>query len=320
MHLLIAAAVTLLLSGTAHAQPLADHHQHLFSPAIAALISPPAPAAATAPITADDLIAHLDAAGIRRAAVMSTAYIFGQPARKVANQYDKVRADNDWTSQQIAKYPERLIGFCGINPLESYALAEIARCSKDRQLRHGLKLHFGNSAVDYHSAQHLGQLRRVFRAANDAGMAIVVHMNASVTLKLPYGRDEARIFLDDILTAAPDVPVQIAHLGGAGGYSDPIDEVLGVFVDAIAKGDPRTRQLWFDVTTVAPAGTAPPPTEQARRIADRIRQLGPQRVLYGSDAPTPTNLPRAGWAAFRALPLSDAEFRVIETNTPPYMR
>jgi predicted TIM-barrel fold metal-dependent hydrolase len=94
------------------------------------------------------------------------------------------------------------------------------------------------------------------------------------------------------------------------------DDVLGVFVDAIAKGDSRMKNLWFDVTSVAldltPAGAA--------RIVGRIRQLGVQRMLFGSDAPTPNNVPRLTWAAFRELSLTDAEFRTIENNVAPYMR
>jgi hypothetical protein len=44
----------------------------------------------------------------------------------------------------------------------------------------------------------------------------------------------ARAFLDDVLPFAPEVPVQIADLDGAGG--DPaIDEALAVFVDAIGE-------------------------------------------------------------------------------------
>ena len=73
-------------------------------------------------------------------------------------------------------------------------------------MRRGLKLHFGNSGVDYHDPKHIEQLRRVLRAANDYRMPIVVHMRASITQKLPYGRDEARIFLNELLPAAPDVP------------------------------------------------------------------------------------------------------------------
>jgi len=64
-----------------------------------------------------------------RAAVLSTAYIFEQPTRKVENAYEKVRVDNDWTSQQVAQFPDRLIGFCGLNPLKDYALDELARCA-----------------------------------------------------------------------------------------------------------------------------------------------------------------------------------------------
>ena len=176
--------------------PLADHHRHLFSPELARLMSTTPPASSAAPRTADELIAQLDAAGIRRAVVLSTAYIFEQPSRNAEAAAEKVRRDNDWTSRQVARFPDRLIGFCGLNPLKDYALEELARCAKDPNLRRGLKLHFGNSVVDYHNPAHIEQVRRVFRAANDHRMAIVVHMRASVTQKLPYGRDEARNLLE----------------------------------------------------------------------------------------------------------------------------
>jgi len=297
--------------------PLADHHQHLVSPALAALMSPPPPAAPVAAITANDLIRLLDAAGIRRAVILSTAYIWSQPRRKVANDYEKVKADNDWTAGQVALYPNRLVGFCSVNPVREYALEELARCSKNPHFR-GLKLHFGNSVVDYHNPQHVEQVRRVFAAANGNGMPIVVHMRATISDKLPYGADEARIFLNEMLPAAPDVPVQIAHLTGSGGYDDPlVDQALLVFIDAIANNDPRTKRLWFDVATVATSDMTP---AQATLIATRIRQVGIKRVLYGTDAPVPGNSPREGWANFRKLPLSNAEFRTIANNVPPYMR
>lgn len=318
---ILSAALTIIPVCSAYGQsaPQVDHHQHLFSPAIAALISPPPPAPPVKPITADDLVLLLDAAGIKRAAVFSVSYIFGGPARTIENEYEKVKAENDWTSQQVARFPDRLRGFCSFNPLKDYALEELTRCAKDPQLRYGLKLHFGNSVVDYHSARHIEQLRRVFRAANDYRMPIVVHMRASISQKMAYGRDEALIFLNEILPAAPDVPIQIAHLAGAGGYGDSlVDQALTVFVDAIAKGHSRAKQLYFDVTTVV---TPKSSVEGLNLVASRIRQLGLDRILYGSDAASGTNLPpREGWVAFRQLPLSDAEFRTIANNVAPYMR
>jgi predicted TIM-barrel fold metal-dependent hydrolase len=316
--LAIAAPVFSLVAISARAQdaPVVDHHQHLFSPALAALMT--APAALGNPITAADLVANLDAAGIRRAVVLSTAYIWSQPSRKVEDDYAKVVADNDWTSRQVAMFPDRLVGFCGLNPLKAYALEELARCAKDPNLRRGLKIHIGNSAADYRNRDHVEQLRRVFKAASEYRMPIVVHMRASVTEKLPYGRDEALVFLNELVTAAPDVPIQIAHLAGSGGYTDPlVDQALSVFVEAIEKGDPRTRRLLFDVTSVA-AGNLPP--DRAQLIATRIRQLGLNRIMYGSDAAVPGNTPREAWAAFKRLPLTDEEFRTIAGNVAPYLR
>ena len=304
--------ILLAISVETAAQPLADHHQHLFSPTLAPLIN-------QSPITAVDLIRHLDAAGIKRAAVLSTAYLLASPSRNLTNERDAVMADNDWTAAQVAQFPERLVGFCGVNPLKDYALDEVARCAKNPNLRRGLKLHFGNSVVDYQNQAHIQQLRRVFRAANGHGMAIVVHMRVNTNQKFAYGRAEALIFLDDLVSAAPDVTIQVGHLVGAGGYEYPlIDPVLDVFAEAAARKDPRMTRVWFDVTAVASTKTTP---ERAAMIVRRIRQLGVERILYGSDAPaTEDALPRARWAAFRALPLTEAEFRAISANLPPYMR
>ena len=320
MNRIIVAVAATLSAPLVYAQdaPLADHHQHLFSPALAALISPAPPATPVTPIAADDLIALLDAAGLKRAVVLSTAYIWEQGTRNVDQPAEKLRADNDWTSQQVAKYPDRLIGFCGINPLKEYALDELARCAQDPNLRHGLKMHFGNSGVDYHNAQHLAQLRRVFRAANGYQMPIVVHMRASFSLKLPYGRDEARIFLNELLPAAPDVVVQIAHMAGGGAPGDQLAfEALEVLAEAVAKAEPPTKLLYFDASGMNAQISVP---EEAGRLAIRMRQIGMQRILFGSDGATGGNAaPREAWAAFRTLPLTEAEFATIAVNVPPYL-
>jgi predicted TIM-barrel fold metal-dependent hydrolase len=296
--------------------PAVDYHQHLFSPAAAELVTgtPNNPG-----ISASNLVALLDAAGIRRALVLSVAYTWGKVSRiPVENEYEHVKAENDWTAQQVAQYPDRLRAFCSFNPLKSYALEELARCNTQPMLRRGLKLHFGNSDVDLANPGNVAQVRRIFTAANGYGMAIVVHMRTSLDLKRAYGADAARVFLNDLLPAAPDVPVQIAHLAGAGGYDATIDSALSVFTDAIASHDARMKNVWFDATGVVQPGGS---VEELQRISTRIRQIGVDRVLYGSDAAaTPQTYPRAGWAAFKQFPLTEAEFAVIANNVAPYMR
>jgi predicted TIM-barrel fold metal-dependent hydrolase len=304
-------------AGASPPVPLADHHQHLFSPELAAVMTTTAPMAAVKPRTAADLIEQLDAAGIKRAVVLSTAYIFEQPSRNVDHAAEKLERDNDWTSRQVAQFPDRLIGFCGLNPLKDYALQELARCAADPHLGRGLKLHFGNSVVDLHNSEHLAQMRRVFRAANDRRMAIVAHVRASVTAKLPWGRAEAVIFLNELLPAAPDVVVQVAHLASAGSAQDEgAQQALEVLVDAVVRKDPRTRHLYFDATTVG----EPPTPENAQRWASAIRRVR-TRVLFGSDAATAAATPASAWTGMRKLlPLTDDEFKGIAANTPPYMR
>lgn len=290
--------------------PLVDYHQHLFSPDLAKLVR-------VDTIDADKLIALLDSAGIRRALVLSVAYSWSSPSRNVENDYEHVKAENDWVAAQVARHPDRLRGFCSVNPLRDYALAEIDRCATNPLLRTGLKLHIGNSAADYHNPRELEKLRQVFRAANTKRMAVVIHVRASISRRLPYGREEARIFVDSILPEARDVPVQIAHLAGAGGYDSTTDAALSVFAEAILRNDPLVRRLWFDVTTSSRNVTS----DDLKLIALRIRQLGVDRVLFGSDAAAGGNLaPREAWADFLRVPLTEAEFRTIAQNIAPYMR
>lgn len=312
--MLVAGAV---LPATLSAQsPVIDYHQHLFSPEAARLVT----GNANSPgISARDVVTLLDSAGIRRALVLSVAYTWGKASRAtVDDEYNHVKAENDWTAQQVAQYPDRLRAFCSINPLRPYAIDELTRCKNYPQLRHGLKLHFGNSDVDLDNRENVAQARRIFEAANRYGMAIVVHMRTSLDLRRRYGAGAARVFLNEILAAAPDVPVQIAHLAGSGGYAADTDSALSVFTDAIAKRDPRMKNVWFDATAVVRSGMT---TAELQQIALRIRQLGTERVLYGSDAAaSPLAYPQAGWKAFQRLPLTAAEFGVIANNVAPYMR
>jgi predicted TIM-barrel fold metal-dependent hydrolase len=250
--------------------------------------------------------------------VLSVAYTWGSANRSVENEYEKVKAENDWTSGQVSLYPDRLRAFCSFNPLKPYAMEELNRCTRDKQLRRGLKLHFGNSDIDLDDGLKVRQARMIFAAANKHRMPIVVHMRTSISKRRGYGRHEALVFLREILPYAPDVPVQIAHLAGAGDYDETTDAALSVFVDAIARHDPRVRNVWFDVTSVVTSSTTP---ENGKRIAGRIRQLGLRRVVYGSDAHGGGNpAAREGWALFQKLPLTPDEFRTIATNLAPYMR
>jgi predicted TIM-barrel fold metal-dependent hydrolase len=275
------------------------------------LNSPPVPKAATA----EQLIKHLDAEGIKRAVVLSTAFWYGSVFRKSPDdEYGKVRAENDWVALQVTSFPNRLIGFCSFNPLKEYALEELNRCAKNPNLK-GLKLHFGNSGVDVTNPQHVEKVSQIFRAANDKGIPIVVHL----WIVGKYGREHSEAFLNKILPAAPDIPIQIAHMA-ASGPSYHSDDALEVFANACVSGDRRMKNVYFDVASMVTRDT---PQATLELVAKRIRQLGIRHVLYGSDrAGTSEDRSRGtwDWTAFHRLPLTAEEFRAIASNIAPFMR
>ena len=267
---------------------------------------------AYSPTGAADLVALMDAADVRRSVVLSMAYVFGTPlAPPQTDEQAKVRAENDWTATEAARFPDRLIPFCSLNPLKDYAISELERCVRQQRMR-GLKLHFANSDVDLRRAEHVQHLCAVFAAANRLHVPIVAHVWRAGG---NYGAADIRIFIDQVLPCAPNIVVQIGHMAGAGpGWTD---EALKVFADAISAGDARTGNLYFDVATVADDQ----PPERLQILASRIRQIGVQRILYGSDAAFGgRKTANEEWGTFRGMvPLTDAEFRTIGDNVAPYL-
>ena len=307
--------------------PLVDHHQHLLSPAGAALQNAyrrrdRLPYDVEQPVVGEHLVAMLDRAGIKRAVVLSDAYWFDSPALAralrdvgVDDVYAAVRAENDWTAREVARFPDRLVGFCSFSALKEYAVQELDRCAENRTFK-GLKLHFSASAVDLKNKQHVERVRRIFEAANSHRLAITVHVRGDRS----YGRGHAEVFLNQLLPAAPDIPVQIAHLWGGDGFSEGAVAALVAYADAVSAHHRATRNLYFDVTQLALILDGQ--KDALQTMATLIRRIGVGRILYGSDGPMFGNgQPFEAWGAFRReMPLTAEEFRTIANNIAPYVR
>jgi predicted TIM-barrel fold metal-dependent hydrolase len=264
------------------------------------------------PVDGQALVEMLDAAGMKRALVLSNAYWFDGLIEHSGDPYALMRAENDWTAEQVRRFPDRLTAFCSFNPLSDYALSELDRCSSKLEFV-GVKLHLGTSGVDLLDIQHVEKLRQIVEAANRSKMPILVHLVAS----RDYGQAHAEAFLEKILPAAPDVAVVIAHLWGGAGYSD---EALAVYANAVSAGNPSTANLYFDVAQVSMVEGDN--EENLRKMVARIRQIGLDRILYGSDGTLPPGMPpRLVWADFQVkMPLSQSELRKIAANVAPFMR
>lgn len=313
MRSLIAASLLLLAAcrtaDPAEVAPLVDYHQHLVSPAWA-------PVAKHPPRDGAALLRELDAAGIKRAVVLSVGYSFADERKALTDPDRLTREENDWTSSQVMQSGGRLIGFCSANPLRPAALEELDRCLSLAGMR-GIKLHLGNAGVTVRDPQHLAGLQQLFELAARRKAPILVHMRARGGAN--FGAEDARILLDHLVTRAPDVEIVVAHFGASGpGYPPQNDEVMSVFAEAAERRDPRLRNLYFDVATNVTAETT---AEEGLLIAKRIRQLGPRRVLYGSDLTPPGGSVAAGWEIFRTrVPLTPAEVRTIAGNRTRFAR
>ena len=262
------------------------------------------------PLDADAVIKELDEAGIGKAMVLSVAYWFGSEFRGLEGETEHrlVRAENDWAASQAERYPDRLISACSVNPLAPYALDEVRRCGQSKRHR-ALKLHLGNSSVDLRKPEHSEAVGAVFAEANRHKLGIIVHLWTDPSFETE-GAAHAAAFLQHVLPKAPNSAVQIAHMAGGGRATQP---ALKVLADAITANDPRTRNLYFDVATLVDGETP----ANLKLDAERMRQIGMKRILFGSDTRIPS---LTGWASLHALPLTEEEFRTIAANVAPYAR
>ena len=310
--------------------PAADHHLHIWSDdAVSALleiqevVGQTLVAEGDGAITGDEAVAALDSAEVAMGAVLSVAYFFGFPEVDFHDEEARVRAENEWVAEQVAAHPDRLVGFCGMNPLAPYALDEAERCAGLPGMA-GIKLHFANSNVDLRNPGHLERLGTLFQRAEELGLALVVHMR---TRRPDYGGEDVVHFAEEVLSRAPTVPVQIAHLGGWGGFDEPTAMAVQAFNLLLREPqtDPAGRLVFDMAAAPVPRSRAeddPELVEQVEtinaQVAEAIRILGVERVLFGSDRParsvsgTVANLREE-------VGLDPEEIQVIFTNRAPYL-
>jgi predicted TIM-barrel fold metal-dependent hydrolase len=300
-----------------------DHHVHLNSPAIQAFLPEFCASvkryggcdpALIAPHSPADLLAAMDRAGIRRALVLSDGYLAESPLMNPqrADAADIMRAANDWTIGLALRYPKRLSAFIAVDPIRPTALPEIARWRGNAAVT-GLKLHLTGSGVDLRKDSDVAALAAVFRAAAGARFAIVIHMR---TQNPDYGAPDVRRFITDVLPAAGNTPVQIAHAGGWGGIDKATLSALGTFADAIEADPDRFRHIWFDLSGVWSDKSS---DADKQALVALIRRIGPRHFLPGSDWPyNGDDLADYYDRVYPELPLTQQEWSIIRSNVAPY--
>lgn len=292
-----------------------DHHVHVHSPAILGFLPGycassgrigACPEVFTLPLTVEQLLAEMDAAGVQKGLLMSTAYLAESPMMVPprSDSADLIRAANAFTVGLARERPDRLGAFIGVNPLTETALTEIRHWAGKPGVS-GLKLHLTNSDVDLRDPAQVEALATVFEAAGQGGLDIMIHMR---TRAEDYGRRDVRTFITEVLPRAEGQRVMIAHSGGWGGLDDVTWAALEAFAEALAADPEVGAHLRFDLAQVFKADT---PASDLQRLVGLMRRIGVEKFVAGSDWPFSGPLDAYLNTALARLPLTAEEAQLI---------
>jgi len=123
------------------------------------------------------------------------------------SRYLRAEIPNRFVADYVNRFPQKLIGFAGIDPTERSATAEVRVAKKELHLQ-GITVSPANQ--DFHPTD--SRAMDVYAEAERLGMPIVVHPSGQFTeqSKLEYGRP---YLLDEVARTFPKLRIVIAQLG-----------------------------------------------------------------------------------------------------------
>jgi len=241
-----------------------DFHTHVFPPRIeddrqgyvrsdacfAELYSSPKARLATA----DELIDSMDRDGVDASVILNGGWATQELCVQI----------NDYILESTARYPKRLIGFCGTS-LQSMevAVSEIERC-----VRGGIR-GVGELRLDSQSFRGSGPevLSPVVEVIREHSLILLVHASEPVGHPYPGKGGATPDILYSLITCFPDITLVCAHWGGGLPFYALMPEVKAAM-----------NNVYFD-TAASPFLYTP---EVYRQVVELV---GVEKVLFGSDYP-----------------------------------
>ncbi|MBA7564439.1 hypothetical protein ES708_06102 [subsurface metagenome] len=204
--------------------------------------------------TADELIASMDKAGVDISVIVNIGW----------TTHELCVETNDYILESIARYPQRLIGFCTVQP-HSYeaAITEIERCAKAGirgvgEIRPDIQL------FDLRDEEVIEPLIKVIRKHK---LILLTHASEPVGHNYPGKGAITPDMLYPFITSHPDLTIVCAHWGGGLPFYALMPEVKQAM-----------NNVFFD--------TAASPFLYSPQIYNQVIQLvGAERILFGSDYP-----------------------------------
>ena len=204
--------------------------------------------------TADELVASMDKDGVDISVIVN----YGWTTHELCVE------TNDYILESIARYPQRLVGFCAVQP-QSYeaAIAEVERCAKGGirgvgEMRPDMQL------FDFRDEEVMEPFIEVMRKHK---LILLTHASEPVGHHYPGKGSITPDVLYPLITSFPDITIVCAHWGGGLPFYALMPEVKRAMSN-----------VFFD--------TAASPYLYTSQIYNQVTQLvGADKILFGSDYP-----------------------------------
>ena len=205
-------------------------------------------------IGASDLVAAMDREGVDK----SVAFGFPWQSLKTCRQH------NDYVMESVARYPDRLIGFGCMNPLDPGAAEEAQRCI-DSGLAGIGELAFYNQGL---STQALESLEPIMQLCRRRDLPVMMHVNEPLGRKYPGKSPNSLGQIYELVKRFSRNKIVLAHWGG------------GIFLYMLLKKEVKEilANVYYD-TAASPYVYHPDIFPIAVRLA------GTDKILFGSDYP-----------------------------------
>ncbi|HUV56494.1 MAG TPA: amidohydrolase family protein, partial [Dehalococcoidales bacterium] len=204
--------------------------------------------------TVDELIASMDEAGVDISVIVNIGW----------TTHELCVETNDYILESVARYPDRLIGFCAVQP-QSYeaAVDEIERCARGGirgvgELRPDMQL------LDLRDKEMMEPLVEVMKKYK---LILLTHTSEPVGHDYPGKGSITPDMLYPFITSFPDLPIVCAHWGGGLPFYALMSEVKQAM-----------NNVFFD-TAASPLLYSPEIYHQVTRL------VGADKILFGSDYP-----------------------------------
>ena len=235
----------------------------------------------TTPVSAERLIAEMDAAGVDRAMVV-------QP-------WGAYSYDNSYHADSAARYPDRFVGVCTVDASKDDAPERLSYWVEERGMR-GLRLNSSAFPLDDPRAQPL------WERVDALGIPVCVLTKVE---HLEQVRARAQRF--------PNVRIALDHLGGWGGYSGSVGAAVRALLDLVALPN-----LYLKVSTVNFAPVAAGDSDALEALRQLVDGFGARRMIWGSNYPvsqegTYADMVRMGRDALPFLSDEDRRWMLGET-------